>query len=102
MEDVKWLGCTAHTLQLVVGKGMKLAEILITRVKRLIDFFLRPKQSERLEDVQVKFPELANNQNNLDDNEEIVSILFYYNYNLFFIFKNYIKICIYIESWKNI
>ena len=61
MEGVNWLGCTAHTLQLVIGKGMKLAEILIARIKRLIDFFLQPKQSERLEDVQQKFPELVDN-----------------------------------------
>ena len=65
MEGVNWLGCTAHTLQLVIGKGMKLAEILIARAKRLIDFFLQPKQSEHLEDVQQKFPELAD-----DDFEE--------------------------------
>ena len=51
MDGVNWLRCTAHTLQLVIGKGMKPAEILIARVKRLIDFFLRPKQSERLEEI---------------------------------------------------
>ena len=73
MEKVKWLGCTAHTLQLVVGKSLKPAEALIARAKRLIDFFLRPKQSERLEDVQKRFPELTNNQNNLEENEQIVS-----------------------------
>ena len=73
MEKVKWLGCTAHTLQLVVGKSLKPAETLIARAKRLIDFFLRPKQSERLEDVQKRFPELTNNQNNLEENEQIVS-----------------------------
>jgi hypothetical protein len=39
MEGVNWLGCTAYTLQLVIRKGMKLAEILIARVKRLIIFF---------------------------------------------------------------
>src|SRR6266480_5354646 len=43
MKNVNWLGCTAHTLQLVIGKGMKSANILIARAKRLIDFFMRPK-----------------------------------------------------------
>ena len=43
MEGVNWLGCTTHTLQLVIGKGMKLAEILIARAKRLIDFFFTTK-----------------------------------------------------------
>ena len=52
MEGVNRLGCTAHTLQLVIGKGMKPAEILIARAKQLIDFFMRPKQSERLEEAQ--------------------------------------------------
>ncbi|RIA80830.1 hypothetical protein C1645_837986 [Glomus cerebriforme] len=46
-------------LQLVISKGMKPAEILIAQVKRLIDFFLRSKQSERLKEIQAKFPELA-------------------------------------------
>ena len=72
MEGVNWLGCTAHTLQLVIGKGMKSAEILIVRAKRLIDFFLQPKQSERLEDVQQKFPELMDD-NFEEENEKIVS-----------------------------
>lgn len=51
MREVNQLGCTAHTLHLVEGKGMKPAEILIAHVKRLIDFFLFPKQSEHLEDI---------------------------------------------------
>jgi hypothetical protein len=75
MEGVDWLRCTAHTLHLVVGKGMKPAEILIARVKRLIDFFLRPKQSERLEDIQKKFPDYLLNENTNDD-EKIVNNFF--------------------------
>ena len=39
MKNVNWLGCTAHTLQLVIGKGLKLAEVLIARAKCLINFF---------------------------------------------------------------
>lgn len=76
MNGIDRLGCTAHTLQLVIGKGMKPAEILIARVKQLIDFFMRPKQSERLEDAQKNFPELLEDlereikiQNNEEDNE---------------------------------
>jgi hypothetical protein len=70
MDGVNWLGCTAHTLQLVIGKGMKPAEILIARVKRLIDFFLRPKQSERLEEIQERFPELANELKNKETDKK--------------------------------
>ena len=39
MKNVNWLGCTAHILQLVIGKSLKLAEVLIAYAKRLIDFF---------------------------------------------------------------
>ena len=74
---VNQLGCIAHTLQLVIGKGMKLAEILIARVKQLIDFFMRPKQSERLEDAQKNFPGLSDElereialQNKEEENEQ--------------------------------
>ena len=85
LEDVNWLKCTAHTLQLVVGKGMKPAEILIARAKRLIDFFMRPKQSECLEIIQQKFSELLNeymsdDELENDDKEELdVSYLLIYN-----------------------
>ncbi|GET02276.1 zinc finger BED domain-containing protein 1-like [Rhizophagus clarus] len=74
MEEVKWLGCTAHTLHLVIGKGIMPAQILIMRAKRLINFFMRPKQSERLEEIQKKFPDIGkikkNNDINVRGNEE--------------------------------
>src|SRR5207302_1719898 len=38
--------CTAHTLQLVIRKGLLSAEILIARAKRLMLFFTSPKQTE--------------------------------------------------------
>lgn len=44
--------CAAHTLQLVVGKGLLPAERLVARAKRLINFFTAPKQTERLIEVQ--------------------------------------------------
>jgi len=50
--NIKWQPCTTHTLQLVVGKGLNIVKLLVLRAKRLIDFFLRPKQSERLEQIQ--------------------------------------------------
>ena len=68
IEGVNRIGCTAHTLQLIIGKGLKPAEILIARVKQLIDFFMRPKQSERLEDAQKNFPELV------DDLEKAIEL----------------------------
>jgi len=40
---------------------------LITRVKRLIEFFTHPKQSERLEDIQKKYP----NVNRLENEENM-------------------------------
>jgi len=59
-------------LQLVIGKEIKLAEILIACAKCLIDFFLQLKQSEHLEDVQQKFPELMDD-NFEEENEKIIS-----------------------------
>ena len=65
---------------------MKPAEILIARVKQLIDFFMRPKQSERLEDAQKNFPELSDElekeiaiqndeeENELEEQETIVKL----------------------------
>ena len=51
-SNIRWQPCTAHTLQLVIGKGLNVVKLLVLRVKRLIDFFLRPKQSEKLEEIQ--------------------------------------------------
>ncbi|GES76777.1 zinc finger BED domain-containing protein 1-like [Rhizophagus clarus] len=77
MEGVEQLGCTAYTLQLIISKGMKPAEILIVRTKQLIDFFMRPKQSKHLEDAQKTFSGLLNElkreialQNEEEDNEQ--------------------------------
>ncbi|EXX53697.1 hypothetical protein RirG_241570 [Rhizophagus irregularis DAOM 197198w] len=53
-EDVKRLSCTAHTIQLAIGKGLAPAEILVARARRLIHFFQYQKQVERLEQVQKK------------------------------------------------
>lgn len=53
-EKIKRLSCSAHTLQLVIGKGLAPAEILVARTKRLIQFFQYQKQIERLEEVQKK------------------------------------------------
>ncbi|GES82906.1 zinc finger BED domain-containing protein 4-like [Rhizophagus clarus] len=77
IEGVEQLGCTAHILQLIIGKDIKSAEILIARTKQLIDFFMKLKQSERFEDAQKKFPGLLNElereialQNEEEDNEQ--------------------------------
>ena len=52
MKELTRLPCTAHTLQLVVGKGLVPAEVLIARAKRLINFFTTPKQTEKLLEIQ--------------------------------------------------
>lgn len=72
LNGINWMGCFAHTLQLVVGKGLHVAKILILRVKRLIDFFMTPKQSERLEKIQKDHPSLANNA---EGEEPVVCII---------------------------
>jgi hypothetical protein len=65
------LSCTAHTIQLVVGKGLLIAEVLIARAKRLINFFTSPKQNERLLDAQRK-----NSEENLEEESDL-RIVFY-------------------------
>ena|SRR5687767_1034030 len=52
-HNITWQPCTAHTLQLVVRKGLACVKLLVLRAKQLIDFFMRPKQSERLENIQI-------------------------------------------------
>jgi len=51
-NNITRLPCAAHTLQLVVGKGLIPAERLVARAKRLISFFTTPKQTERLIEIQ--------------------------------------------------
>jgi hypothetical protein len=60
MTGINWLACSSHTLQLVIGKSMKSCKNLILRAKRLINFFLRPKQSEQLEEIQKLYPNKSN------------------------------------------
>lgn len=49
---IKRLPCAAHTLQLAIGKGLKIVNTLTVRVKQLINFFSTQKQIERLIKVQ--------------------------------------------------
>lgn len=70
MDGVEWSGCAAHTLHLIVGKSMMPAQVLIMRAKRLIDFFMRPKQSERLEEVQKNFPNIDDENNDYETDED--------------------------------
>lgn len=85
-SNIKWQPCAAHTLQLVIGKGLNPIKLLVLRAKRLIDFFLRPKQSERLENIQKR------SQNEVDVIRNIIYNLLYllFNYlNYFYIFNNF-------------
>jgi len=59
-QNITWQPCTAHTLQLVVGKGLACVKLLVLRAKRLIDFFIRLKQSERLENLQISSIQMGN------------------------------------------
>ncbi|GBB84573.1 hypothetical protein RclHR1_11140002 [Rhizophagus clarus] len=70
LDGVSWIGCFSHTLQLVVGNGLFVTQNLILQVKHLIDFFMTPKQSERLEKIQKDHPSLANYE---DDEEPVDS-----------------------------
>ncbi|CAG8800222.1 9221_t:CDS:2, partial [Cetraspora pellucida] len=52
IEGVSRMPCTAHILQLVVGKGLLPAKVFVAHAKQLINFFISSKQNERLENVQ--------------------------------------------------
>jgi hypothetical protein len=77
ISNIRWQGCSTHTLQLIVGKALVPVKALIVRVKWLIEFFMCPKQSERLEEIQKKYPDanLGNNEN-LGEKETIVIFFF--------------------------
>ncbi len=51
-NNIMRFSCAAHILQLVVEKGLIPAERLVVWAKRLISFFITPKQTERLIDIQ--------------------------------------------------
>ena len=69
MNAIQWQGCDAHTLQLIIGKGLVPVKVLVKRVKCLIEFFMSSKQSERLEDIQKKYPDANKADDNLQDDE---------------------------------
>jgi hypothetical protein len=55
-SSINRLSCGAHTLNLVVTNALKsnlLIQIFILRVKRLVNFFSTPKQTENLHNEQV-------------------------------------------------
>jgi hypothetical protein len=52
LTSIKRLSCAAHTLQLAIGKGLKVVDGLVSRAKQLINFFSTQKQIERLIKVQ--------------------------------------------------
>src|SRR6266498_1357180 len=52
LKLIKRLSYATHTLQLAIGKGLKLVETLTTYAKQLINFFSTQKQIERLIKVQ--------------------------------------------------
>src|SRR3954469_25554603 len=62
MNELTRLPYTAHTLQLVVRKGLIPADVLIARAKRLINFFTSPKQTEKLLEIQKNTNHLNNNE----------------------------------------
>ncbi len=57
--------CTAHTLQLVVRKGLLPAEVLIARAKWLMLFLTSPKQTEKLIEIQKNMNRIVSEVNSL-------------------------------------
>ena len=82
-------------MQLVIRKELNPIKLLVLRAKRLIDFFLRPKQSERLENIQKR------SQNEVDEIRNIIYNLFakhlHLDLEVFYILK--VEICDKIDVW---
>ena len=78
---LKHIPCVAHTIQLVVGKGLLHAEVLIARAKRLINWFKRPKQIKRLINAQKALKKIENKVNliYIYFNFNIVYLIYYFN-----------------------
>lgn len=72
MHNINRTSCSAHTLQLVIGKSLMVCDVFLARAKRLINFFLSPKQTELLEKAQKK---VAANDDD-DDDVNIITVLF--------------------------
>jgi len=78
---VERLACTAHTLQLTVKVALKAIGKQVARYKKLVKFFSRPKQKERLDAAQINVNNFVRNNfsdrerdindydNNVDDND---------------------------------
>ena len=81
LPNIFRIPCTAHTINLIVGKGLIPVKLLIARTKRLISFFMSPKQNERLKSIQKQLP----------TGTEVFII--YYLFNVYFLISN-IKIFI--------
>ncbi|CAG8678263.1 14298_t:CDS:2, partial [Cetraspora pellucida] len=67
LMSIDQVSCTAHTLQLAIGKGLKPAEVLIKCAKRLINFLSTLKQNEQLRKAQEL---LKISKKNIDNNEQ--------------------------------
>jgi hypothetical protein len=52
INNIIRIPCIAHTLQLVISKGLKPALVFVARTRRLMRFFMYPKQTERLKAAQ--------------------------------------------------
>jgi hypothetical protein len=81
ISHLKHIPCVAHTIQLVVGKGLLHAEVLIARAKGLINWFKRPKQTERLINAQKALKKIENKVNliYIYFNFNIVYLIYYFN-----------------------
>lgn len=81
LNGINHIRCSAHTIQLVIGKGLNVNQmkIFIGRVKKLINFFISSKQSERLEKIQKEKFQISN---------EVILLYLYVDYSYMITTKN--------------
>lgn len=68
-DKIQRLPCVAHTLQLTIIKTLKSINKQVMRYKKLVKFFQSPKQSERLQTVQIELSK--RNQASSPDDEPL-------------------------------
>ncbi|CAG8696749.1 14838_t:CDS:2 [Cetraspora pellucida] len=62
--------CTAHTLQLVIGKGLLPAEVFVARAKQLIIFVLE-NRIEIVDEKQDRYVDDEEQVRYVDDEEQV-------------------------------
>ena len=71
LSTFKRIPCTAHTLQLSIGKGLDAVKALIDKCKHLISFLSTDKKKQQLRESQVYLYRQQATQSNMEETEDL-------------------------------